>query len=69
MPMDIDLIHRKLDSLGRCIHRIEIKRPATLDSLIDGVDLQPLDLDFLATATTQLRLENEWQEAQSLATQ
>jgi uncharacterized protein YutE (UPF0331/DUF86 family) len=40
--MDIDLIHRKLDSLGRCIHRIELKRPATLDSLIDDVDLQDI---------------------------
>jgi hypothetical protein len=31
------------------------------------INQQPLDLDFLATATARLRLHDEWQQALSLA--
>ena len=40
--MDRDIIMRKLDSLARCVKRIEEKRPATLDQLIDDVDIQDI---------------------------
>ena len=40
--MDRDIIIRKLDSLARCVNRIEKKRPATLEQLMDDVDLQDI---------------------------
>ena len=40
--MDRDIIMRKLDSLARCVGRIEEKRPDTLDQLIDDIDLQDI---------------------------
>jgi uncharacterized protein YutE (UPF0331/DUF86 family) len=40
--MDRDIILRKLDSLARCVKRIEEKRPATLEQLIDDIDLQDI---------------------------
>lgn len=40
--MERDLIMRKLDSLARCVERIEEKRPATLQSLIQDVDTQDI---------------------------
>ena len=40
--MDYDIIIRKLDSLARCIRRIEIKRPTTLDLLLKDIDLQDI---------------------------
>ncbi|MFP4166326.1 MAG: type VII toxin-antitoxin system HepT family RNase toxin [Opitutales bacterium] len=40
--MDRDIILRKLDSLARCVERLEQKRPAKLDDLIDEVDLQDI---------------------------
>ena len=40
--MDRDIIFRKLDSLARCVRRLEQKRPATLDGLVDEIDLQDI---------------------------
>jgi uncharacterized protein YutE (UPF0331/DUF86 family) len=40
--MDRDIIMRKLDSLARCVRRIEEKRPATLDQLIEDIDTQDI---------------------------
>jgi uncharacterized protein YutE (UPF0331/DUF86 family) len=40
--MDRDIILRKLDSLARCVRRIEDKRPATLDELIENIDIQDI---------------------------
>lgn len=40
--MDHDIIHRKLDSLARCILRIETKRPPVLDLLLREIDLQDI---------------------------
>jgi uncharacterized protein YutE (UPF0331/DUF86 family) len=40
--MDPDIISRKLESLARCIHRIEAKRPATLEQLASDLDLQDI---------------------------
>jgi uncharacterized protein YutE (UPF0331/DUF86 family) len=40
--MDRDIIMRKLDSLARCINRIEEKRPDSLETLIDNVDIQDI---------------------------
>lgn len=40
--MDRDIIIRKLDSLARCVERIEEKRPASLDQLIDDIDIQDI---------------------------
>jgi uncharacterized protein YutE (UPF0331/DUF86 family) len=40
--MDRDIIIRKLDSLARCVKRIEKKRPATLEQLIDDIDIQDI---------------------------
>lgn len=40
--MDRDILLRKLDSLARCVKRIEKKRPATLEQLIDDIDLQDI---------------------------
>lgn len=40
--MDRDIIIRKLDSLGRCVKRIEEKRPATLDELVADIDTQDI---------------------------
>jgi len=41
-PMDRDIILRKLDSLARCVTRIEEKRPDTLEQLIDDIDIQDI---------------------------
>jgi uncharacterized protein YutE (UPF0331/DUF86 family) len=40
--MDRDIIMRKLDSLARCVRRIEEKRPATLDELTGNIDIQDI---------------------------
>jgi uncharacterized protein YutE (UPF0331/DUF86 family) len=40
--MDRDIIMRKLDSLARCVTRIERKRPSTLEELIENIDLQDI---------------------------
>jgi uncharacterized protein YutE (UPF0331/DUF86 family) len=40
--MDHDIIMRKLDSLARCVGRIEEKRPDTLEQLIDEIDIQDI---------------------------
>jgi uncharacterized protein YutE (UPF0331/DUF86 family) len=40
--MDHDIILRKLDSLARCVKRLEEKRPATLDELIQSIDIQDI---------------------------
>ena len=40
--MDKKLIAEKLDSLFRCIERIESKRPASKDILADDIDLQDI---------------------------
>ena len=40
--MDRDIIMRKLDSLARCVKRIEEKRPATLDELVADIDTQDI---------------------------
>jgi hypothetical protein len=38
--MDRNVINRKLDSLARCVRRIETKRPRTPDQLVSDIDLQ-----------------------------
>jgi uncharacterized protein YutE (UPF0331/DUF86 family) len=40
--MDRNLITRKLDSLARCVRRIEIKRPLTPEHLVSDIDLQDI---------------------------
>jgi uncharacterized protein YutE (UPF0331/DUF86 family) len=40
--MDRDIISRKLDSLARCVRRIETKRPATVEELVADIDLQDI---------------------------
>ena len=40
--MDRDIIFRKLDSLARCIHRIEAKRPASVECLMQDIDIQDI---------------------------
>jgi uncharacterized protein YutE (UPF0331/DUF86 family) len=40
--MDPDIISRKLESLARCIHRIEAKRPAAIEQLASDLDLQDI---------------------------
>ena len=40
--MDPDIILRKLDSLARCVNRIEEKRPETLEGLMGNIDLQDI---------------------------
>ena len=40
--MDRDIILRKLDSLARCVGRIEQKRPETLRQLINDIDTQDI---------------------------
>jgi uncharacterized protein YutE (UPF0331/DUF86 family) len=40
--MDRDIIMRKLDSLARCVRRIEEKRPATLEELVSDIDVQDI---------------------------
>ena len=40
--MDHDVITRKLDSLSRCVLRIESKRPECVDDLICDIDLQDI---------------------------
>ncbi len=40
--MDRDIIIRKLDSLARCIHRIETKRPASIERLVEDIDIQDI---------------------------
>jgi uncharacterized protein YutE (UPF0331/DUF86 family) len=40
--MDNDIILRKLDSLARCIHRIEQKRPSSVNDLIADLDVQDI---------------------------
>ena len=40
--MDRNIIFRKLDSPARCIHRIESKRPASVEDLVADIDLQDI---------------------------
>lgn len=40
--MDRDIVMRKLDSLARCVKRIEEKRPATVDELVADIDTQDI---------------------------
>ena len=40
--MDRDILLRKLDSLARCIRRIESKRPRTIEELNSDIDLQDI---------------------------
>lgn len=40
--MDKSLIARKLDSLARCVGRLEEKRPATADQLANDLDCQDI---------------------------
>ncbi len=40
--MDRDIILRKLDSLARCVRRLEEKRPATLVQLTQDIDIQDI---------------------------
>ncbi len=40
--MDHDIILRKLDSLARCVNRIEQKRPEKLEELVANIDLQDI---------------------------
>ena len=40
--MDRDILLRKLDSLSRCIRRIESKRPRTIEELNKDIDLQDI---------------------------
>jgi len=40
--MDRDIIARKLDSLARCVRRIETKRPASVEALMADIDLQDI---------------------------
>ena len=40
--MNRDLISRKIESLGRCIVRIESKRPPSLEALLTDVDAQDI---------------------------
>lgn len=40
--MDRDIISRKLDSLARCVGRIETKRPPSVDELVSNIDLQDI---------------------------
>ena len=53
------------------LHKLDFYREGGhqkhLRDIAGVINQQPLDLDFLATATAKLRLENEWQEAQVLA--
>ncbi|TAE91625.1 MAG: DUF86 domain-containing protein [Verrucomicrobia bacterium] len=40
--MDHDIILRKLDSLARCVNRIEQKRPEKFEELVTNIDLQDI---------------------------
>lgn len=40
--MDKHLVQRKLDSLGRCLARLEAKCPATSEELVSDVDAQDI---------------------------
>jgi len=40
--MDKQLVHEKLESLRRCIKRIETKRPQTFQELKNNLDLQDI---------------------------
>lgn len=40
--MNRDVLTRKLDSLARCIHRIETKRPTEFERLLEDIDLQDI---------------------------
>ena len=42
MPVDIDLLLTKIESLRKCIRRIEEKRPASSDILHTDIDLQDI---------------------------
>ena len=37
--MDRNVINRKLNSLARCVQRIETKRPQTPEQLVSDIDL------------------------------
>ena len=40
--MDRNVINRKLNSLARCVRRIETKRPQTPEQLVSDIDLQDI---------------------------
>lgn len=40
--METEVIKRKLDSLARCVNRLESKRPASVEQLLVNVDLQDI---------------------------
>lgn len=40
--MDHDVIDNKLESLIRCIERIQSKKPATIDDLMENLDMQDI---------------------------
>lgn len=40
--MDTDVLNNKLESLGRCVHRIESKMPSKIDELEKDIDMQDI---------------------------
>ena len=40
--MPNDVVRRKLESLRRCIQRIELKKPATVETLKTDYDIQDI---------------------------
>lgn len=40
--MDKDVVLNKLESLRRCLQRVEDKTPASINALIDDLDLQDI---------------------------
>jgi len=40
--MDHNVINRKLNSLARCVRRIETKRPQTPEQWVSDIDLQDI---------------------------
>lgn len=49
--MDDTVILQKLESLSRCINRIEEKRPTTLETLENDIDVQDIIAINLERAT------------------
>lgn len=54
--MDRDIISRKLDSLARCVQRIETRRPASVEILAADIDLQDI-LSVNPERAVQLRVD------------
>ena len=53
MHVDNELLLTKIESLRKCIHRIEHKRPASADTLNSDIDLQDIILVNLERAVRQ----------------